>query len=283
MRVTLTLVLVAAAFAVALIDPHGSRAATARAMASGASGALRIANSSEGRAVLAAGGLRPGATVTGTVTVGNAGQVAGRFSVRPSGLTDTPGAAGGELSQRLQLRLTDVTTSRVLYTGTPAGLTAVDVGDLAAGETHTYQLTATFPSGADDNDYQGAAVSFGLRWAATAAEPTATATPNTPPAPTAPAPTAPKAAALADTLGLPGAKRCLGSRLKVHVRTPDHAKLVSAKLRAGKRTATATARRPTATLSRLPHGRITVSIQVRTAAKHIYRASRTYKSCAKAR
>ena len=53
-------------------------------------------------------------------------------------------------------------------------------------------------------------------------------------------PTSPKKAAIADRLGLPPAKRCLGRQLRVHVRTPDHAKLT-------------------------------------------YRASRAYKSCAKAR
>jgi spore coat-associated protein N len=287
MRVAVTLALVVAAFAVALIDPHGSRAETARAMASGATGALSIANSGEGRAILDASGLRPGATVTGTVTIGNTGQVAGRFAVRPTGLADTPGAGGGTLSQRLQLQLADVTANRVLYTGTAAGLTAVDVGDLAAGESRTFALTATFPPGADDDRYQGATVSFGLAWSATAAEPAVTATPTDTPAPvppaTAPTPTAPKKAAMADRVGLPPAKRCLGRQLRVHVRTPDHAKLVSATLRAGHRTAKATARRPTAVLSRLPRGRVTVTLEVRTAAKHAYRASRAYKSCAKAR
>jgi spore coat-associated protein N len=287
MRVAVTLALVVAAFAVALIDPHGSRAETARAMASGATGALSIANSGEGRAILDASGLRPGATVTGTVTIGNTGQVAGRFAVRPTGLADTPGAGGGALSQRLQLQLADVTANRVLYTGTPAGLSAIDVGDLAAGESRTFALTATFPPGADDDRYQGATVSFGLAWSATAAEPAVTATPTDTPAPvppaTAPTPTAPKKAAMADRVGLPPAKRCLGRQLRVHVRTPDHAKLVSAKLRAGHRTAKATARRPTAVLSRLPRGRVTVTLEVRTAAKHTYRASRAYKSCAKAR
>ena len=292
MRVTLTLALVVAAFAVALIDPHGSRAETARAMASGATGALSIANSGEGRAILDASALRPGATVTGTVTIGNAGRVAGRFAVRPSGLTETPGAGGGALSQQLQLQLTDVTVPaqpKLVYTGTPAGLSAVDVGDLAAGESRTFALTATFPAGADDNRYQGATVSFGLQWSATAAEPAVTATPTDTPAPApptaapTPTPTAPKKAAIADKLGLPPAKRCLGRQLRVHVRTPDRAKLVSAKLRAGHRTAKATARHSTAVLTRLPRGRVTVTISVRTAAKHTYRASRAYKSCAKAR
>lgn len=286
MRVAVTLALVVAAFAVALFDPHGSRAETARAMASGATGALSIANSREGRAILDASGLRPGATVVGTVTIGNTGQVAGRFSVRPSGPADTPGAGGGALSQRLQLQLTDVTANRVLYTGTPAGLSAVDVGDLAAGESRTFALAATFPPGADDNRYQGSAVSFGLEWSATAAEPAVTATPTDTPAPPAPAPTptptAPKQPALADQVGLPPAKRCLGRQLRVRVRTPDHAKLVSAKLRAGHRTAKATARHPTAVLNRLPRGRVTVTLDVRTAARHTYRARRAYKSCAKA-
>jgi hypothetical protein len=295
MRVTLTLALVVAAFAVALVDPHGSRAQTARAMAADATGALSIANSREGRAVLSATGLRPGATVTGQVTIGNDGQVGGRFAVRASGLSDIPGVGGGELSQRLQLQLTDVTAAArpaVLYTGTPAGLSSIDVGDLAAGASRTYALTVTFPSAGDDDRYQGATLSLGLEWIATAPEPAATATPTDTPAPaapappTTPAPTAPTPAAppkpSADALGLPPASRCVGRQLKVRVRTPDHAKLTSAKLRAGKRTATANARRPTAVLTGLPRGKVTVALSERTAAGHTYSAGRTYKSCTKA-
>ena len=286
MRVALTLVLVAAAFTVALIDPRGSRAQP-RVAAEAAPGALSIANSAEGQAILNTAGLRPGATVNGTVTIGNAGQASGRFTVRPSALSDTPGPAGGALSQRLQLQLADVTDPahpRVLFTGTPAALASIDLGDLAAGASRTYALTATLPSGADDNRYQGAGLSLGLEWIATAAAPAVTPTPTAPPVVT-PAPVAPTSAKApsADAFGLPSAKRCLGKQLKVRVRTPDKARLVSGKLRAGKRTATATARKPVAVLKRLPAGRVTVTIKIRTAAGHTYQASRTYKSCAKKR
>src|SRR5918992_113400 len=163
-----------------------------------ASGSVLIANSAAGQAVLDAPGLRPGASESGTVTIGNRGDVGGRFAVAATGVQETAGAHGGALSGRLQLVLVDETDPQdpvTVYAGTPAGLGEVDLGRFDAGEERDYRLTVTLPDGGmpgsdltGDNRFQGASLSLGLQWRGA---PVAAATP--PPAPTAvpPAPTPP--------------------------------------------------------------------------------------------
>ena len=52
---------------------------------------MSIANSRDGQAVFSAAAMRPGEGVSGTVRIGNDGDVAGRFAVRGSGVQDTAG------------------------------------------------------------------------------------------------------------------------------------------------------------------------------------------------
>lgn len=150
--------LLTAAAALVLTVSAAGAPAPPRAHALVASGALAVTNSHAGAAVLGATGLRPGATTSGTVQIGNGGEQPGRFTLAGA-VADTPGAGGGRLSERLRLVVQDVTSPvrRVtVYTGTPAGLDSVALGTLAAGERRDYRLTATFvPGGAGDKRLPG--------------------------------------------------------------------------------------------------------------------------------
>jgi hypothetical protein len=85
------------AVALAVAAPGHDRLATIEL--DQASGAVSISNSHAGAALFAATGMRPGGSgASGRVTIGNDGDVAGRFAVSASAVADTPGPGGGLLS-----------------------------------------------------------------------------------------------------------------------------------------------------------------------------------------
>src|SRR3954447_928271 len=166
----ISLVMALGAIGLAVAAPGGDRRA-ASADVQTASGAVSIANSHAGQAVLGIDGLRPGDAAQGSVRIGNAGGVPGDFAVDLSGVQDVPGAYGGRLSSRLQLTLLDVTHARMVYAGTPAAFAPVALGRFAAGESREYLVAATLPDGGldgGDNAYQGARLSLDLVWRARA-------------------------------------------------------------------------------------------------------------------
>ena len=281
-----------------------------------AAGAVRIANSRAGQAVLSAAGLRPGASAAGRVRISNSGDLAGRFAVRAAGLQDTPGPSGGVLSQWARLVLTDVSGARrVLYAGTPAGLSSLDLGTLPPGAEREYELALTLPNtgiGGGDNRYQGSAMRIDFEWQAgpagtvptpTPTPPVPTATPTPPPTKpttpttpptkptkpttpgtTPPAPPAdPTGEALGDVLGLPSANRCVSRRkFKIRLRAPNGHKVVSAQIRIkGKKTVNVKRGRTRAAvnLRGLRKGKVKVRLAVRASNGKTYRSTRTYRTC----
>ena len=163
-----------------------------------ATGSVHISNSLEGRAIFGAEALRPGASTTGTVRIGNDGNVRSLVT-----LTGTRDAETGlaSLANSLQLTVVSVEDALTLYSGPAAGFTTVAVGSLDVGESRELRFTATLPSSAG-NALQGASTTLGLLWSASAAPgatptPTATPRPVKPAAPRKPAtPTTPAAPAL---------------------------------------------------------------------------------------
>jgi len=200
----------------------GARTAQPLAVAAAATGPL-VADDHEGVAILTAPAMAPGATAAGQVTISNAGDAAGRFSVAAGAPADAGGPAGG-LSSVLDLTVSDATgaTPVVLYAGKLAGFRGLALGTFAPGGARRYRFEVAYPAGrtaAMDDPYQGASTSLGLSWTATAiAAPAPAPVPPSPapapppsapaapaPAPAAPAPaptpTAPAAPALTVTLG----------------------------------------------------------------------------------
>jgi hypothetical protein len=282
-----------------------------------ASGAVHIANSRDGQAVFSAAGMRPGEGVSGTVRIGNDGDIAGAFSIRPGTVQDTPGPNGGLLSGRVQLVLFDVTDVQhpvTVYAGPPAGLPAVTLGTLVPGSHRDYLFAATLPDSglpgsdaAGDNLFQGSGLSLGFEWRATsAAEFAPAATPTPTPAPTVPpttptvppttptvpttptTPTTPKVViptgeALADALGLPSARACVSRRkFTIRLKAPLGVGVVSATItingKVKARVKGGKTRAPV-DLRGLPMGKVKVSIATKAADGRTYKSTRTYRTC----
>jgi hypothetical protein len=147
-----------------------SRAAQIQLMA-GPGDTLTLSNDKEGAAVLSLGGMRPGDSVTDTVTLGNTGTLPGQLSLATSNLVDTPGPGGGALSDTLDLRIRDVTvpaSPTTVYDDKIAAVTPVDLGTVAAGDSRVYEFRVSFHDAGPgaENPYQGSAMSVQFDWSA---------------------------------------------------------------------------------------------------------------------
>jgi hypothetical protein len=172
-----------------------------------ATGAVHLLSPEAGTAVLTAGRLIPGQSVTGTVHLTNDGDADGGLTLARTAIADTPGAGGGKLSAALQLRIDDITggASSPVYSGDLDGPGLVPMGRLRAGAARTYRLTATLPDSgrpsgplAGDNALQGSSVRVDWAWqaeslAVVTPTPTPTATPTRTPTPVTKPPAAPPA------------------------------------------------------------------------------------------
>lgn len=154
-----------------------------------AAGAVSLNNSREGAAILQASGFRPGASVSGSVTVQNTGEAAGTLALDRSGLQEVVGQGGGRLSQALLLRIQEAGGGDA-YVGPLSGLGHLDLGNLPAGAARTYEFTLTLPDGGrpagpllGDNALQAASVRVDWTWGAEA-----TVTPKPTPVPPRPTP-----------------------------------------------------------------------------------------------
>jgi spore coat-associated protein N len=231
-----SLVMALAAIGLAVAAP-GRGHDPASALLAAAHGAVAISNSLAGAAVLSAGGMRPGDSVDGTVTIGNDGDVAGRFALTAT-VDDTPGPEGGRLSERVVLTVADLTDATQLFSGHPADFAEHDVGTLAPGEEHDFRFTLSWPDGSvSDNLYQGSALSLGFEWRAGVARSIPTPKPKPKPKPK-PTPTAPQApVSVADQVGLPAATSCVKrGKLKFKLKAPAGTKIVSATVAVNGRT-----------------------------------------------
>jgi len=169
-----------------------------------ASGSMALTNSKQEGAIFNLDNFAPGATGTGEVTISNSGTAAGALSLISMGLSDEAGRYGGLLSQRLMLRVEDLTagTAEEVYSGGLTSMPELQLGVLAAGESRAYRFLVTMLDGgapsspfADDNLYQRASAGIGYGWTLTEVEggnpdPEPPAPPASSP-PVAPSPPAP--------------------------------------------------------------------------------------------
>jgi hypothetical protein len=165
----LALVVVAICLAVLSSSSQPSRAELQ--LTSGPGDSLTLSNGKEGAAVLNLGGMRPGDSVTDTVTLGNTGTVPGDLSLSTSNLLDTPGAGGGALSGELDLVIRDITNPGspvTVYSGKIDDLTPVGLGTLAASASRVYEFRVSFPDAGTgaENAYQGSGISVEFDWTA---------------------------------------------------------------------------------------------------------------------
>jgi hypothetical protein len=170
LRPEVVVVVVVAGCLVAL----SARSAPSRAafeLTAGGGGSLTLLNDKEGSAILSLVGMRPGDSVTDTVTLDNTGTVPGDLSLDISNLVDTPGPGGGALSGELDLRVRDVTSAGSpvsVYTGKIAAVTPIALGSLTAGDSRVYEFRVSFPDAGPgaENAYQGSTMSVQFDWAA---------------------------------------------------------------------------------------------------------------------
>jgi hypothetical protein len=164
------LALVVIAVALAAFSAR-ARPATADIELLSGGGSLSLSNSREGSAILSLAPMRPGDSVTGTVTIGNTGTLPGDLTLSTSNLVNVPGPSAGALSATLDLLVQDVTNpgSPVsVYSGTIPAMAPVSLGSLSAGASRDYSFRVVFPdTGAGDNAYQGSSMSVQFDWTAT--------------------------------------------------------------------------------------------------------------------
>jgi spore coat-associated protein N len=140
----------------------------AQAAAVQASGDVQVANSRNGSAILS-GALGPGDSLTGTVTISNIGSAPGNFTLGLSGLTDTPGPAGGFFSRELDLSVVDVSVPAApvaVFSGRLNSLNPTDLGSFAPGAAHTYRFVVSWAAGASDVTMYGSSMTVQFNWSA---------------------------------------------------------------------------------------------------------------------
>ena len=153
-----------------------------------------VANDRDGQAILTAGALRPGVPATGEVTIGNAGDAPGAFTLSSGGVTDGPGG----LSRVLDLTVRDLTTGTNVYAGKLSAFARVPLGTFAAGVQRRYRFELAYPAGraaTADNALQGATTSVAFTWDAVALSPAPASAPAPAPAPAPATPSGPAPAA----------------------------------------------------------------------------------------
>lgn len=131
-----------------------------------AEGAMRIADSRGGKAILEPSPLAPGAAAVGKVTIDNLGAT-GRLVLSRPRLVERPGAGGDALGPALRLRIRDLTPGReaLVFSGALAAMPTLQLGSLPAGESRRYRFVAQLPEpGLVDNSLMGARIHFDYRW-----------------------------------------------------------------------------------------------------------------------
>jgi hypothetical protein len=125
-----------------------------------AHGRLELTASKQG-AILSGHGLVPGNRVSGSLTIANTGALAGSFTLS--------GAVHGStrLAEHLVLAVRERShgAQSLVYSGSLAGLRAVKLGVLGAGEARTFRFTVTFRP-TTSNAFQGLRTSADFTWTA---------------------------------------------------------------------------------------------------------------------
>jgi hypothetical protein len=149
------------ATAVAALALHAAVSFAAEAPAEAPPADPLLVAPGSGGPMLVARGLVPGASRSGSMTVGNAGPRPVALRLRAA-VRDEPGPGGGALSQALVLKVAD-DRGRTVYSGPPASLRAVPAGRLAAGERRRYAFELVMPQDTPDA-VQGAGMSASFDW-----------------------------------------------------------------------------------------------------------------------
>jgi spore coat-associated protein N len=166
-----------AALAILLVAAHEygpGRSPRTKAVSSEARGRLSLSNSRDGSAIFTASRMAPGQWTAGAVTITNTGTEPGSLVLSHSNLVDTLGLGGGQLSERLDLQVREISDGRdpsTLYAGKVGAMTPRPLGQFAPGEARTYSFTVSLPDGgapaslrSGDNAYMASSMSLQYDW-----------------------------------------------------------------------------------------------------------------------
>ena len=118
--------------------------------------------------------IGPGDSRSATVTITSGHGEPASFGLVGDRLRQQLGRGGGKLSDRLELRLEEMTDQHsptTLYAGSVETMSRQALGRYAPGESRTYRFTVTFTDGRaalgadlEDNAYMGASLSLRFHW-----------------------------------------------------------------------------------------------------------------------
>jgi Ca2+-binding RTX toxin-like protein len=154
-------------------------AAAAPQLRATAEGSMALTDSRGEGAIFDIDNIAPGSSGAGEVTITNSGTAPGALSLASTGLSDDPGRYGGLLSQRLVLRVAEITSGppKVVFSGGIAAMPELQLGTLATGQSRTYRFTVTMLDGGapstpfvEDNTYQEASTGIAYLWTLTEVE-----------------------------------------------------------------------------------------------------------------
>ncbi len=176
------------ATAAAAVTGNGGNYWAAQPVATVTAGSFDFVNSRDGMPIFEAGEIGPGDTASGTVEIANEGDAPGELTLRQHDVVDTPGAGGGLLSDRMSMRIRDLSDPaqpRSVYDGALAPMPALQLGPLGPGQSRVYEFVASLPDRgtptgavAGDNAVQAAAVSVGYSWTAAESAPASDLSPD---------------------------------------------------------------------------------------------------------
>ncbi|TQO20611.1 camelysin-like metallo-endopeptidase [Rhodoglobus vestalii] len=161
-RIILPLAALLAAAAVAVGSGASFVSSSVNTASSYTTGTLTQSNSKANTAIFTLGNLKPGDSLSGTVTITNSGSLPASFR-----LTET-GTNGFVNPDNLTLKIAPSTAPTTpIWSGTFGALTAAGplalAGDWAAGEARTYVFTATLAQSANNTE-QGKNASASYQW-----------------------------------------------------------------------------------------------------------------------
>lgn len=148
-KILVPLATLAAAGAIAIGSGATFTSTTANTISSVTSGTLTHTNSKDNAAVFTLTNLKPGDTLTGSLTLKNTGSLPAAFSLTEKSSTN------GFTGSNLTLEIKNATTGGVVYTGTFGGLedgVKKDIGQIAPDASSKFDFTVKLAQGADNAD-----------------------------------------------------------------------------------------------------------------------------------
>ncbi|HXF02743.1 MAG TPA: TasA family protein [Arthrobacter sp.] len=128
------------------------------------SGSLSLSNSKANSAVFNMSNLKPGDSVTGSVTITNSGTLPAAFTLKETATSTFPNA------DLLTLRITDAKNPKTtVWAGNLGAVGTTELGTLAAGEQREFVFTVTLSKDAT-NAEQGKTATALYAWGAVQAE-----------------------------------------------------------------------------------------------------------------